>query len=348
MDIKKIKKLTVTINTVILMLVVALAWFFHMSGAKYLVYFSIPTALVYILGYSLIARDRLDVYVRCVYFWLTLYMSVTTVGLGYKMGFHLYCLSMIPIIFYTEYMAEKLGRKKINSVVVSFIIVLAYLISTGYTAFHGPYYTVDNSIAAVFWITNSAIVLFFLIMYSGIMLNMVGDSEKQLIVLAHTDRLTGLFNRHYMMSELMEATKAAGNQFVAMADIDFFKRINDQYGHNAGDYVLRTISQLMQELSPEGKVARWGGEEFLILSAGSAEKEGVELMEKIRKTIESYDFTFEGIKIPVTITSGVSNYVKGTSVDKWINEADEKLYYGKKNGRNRVILTREEAASEDK
>ena len=180
------------INTVILMMVMALAWFFHMCGAKYLVYFSIPTALVYIFGYYFIAHERLDVYVRCVYIWITLYMSVTTIGLGYKLGFHLYCLSMIPIIFYTEYMAEKLGRRKINSVLVSFLIVLAYLLSTGYAAFKGPFYEVDNSIAGVFWITNSAIVLFFLIMYSGIMLKMVGDSEEQLIVLAHTDRLTGL------------------------------------------------------------------------------------------------------------------------------------------------------------
>lgn len=340
MDIKSIKKLTLTINTVILLLVFGLAGFFHLCGARYLVLFSFPTALVYIFGYYFITHERLDVYVRSVYIWLTLYMSVTTIGLGYKLGFHLYCLSMIPIIFYTEYMAEKLGRRKINAVVVSFLIVLAYLLSTGYAAFSGPVYEIDNSIAGIFWITNSAIVLFFLIIYSGIMLKMVGESEKRLIVLAHTDRLTGLFNRHYMMSELTEATKADGDRFVAMADIDFFKRINDQYGHNAGDFVLRTISELMQQMCPDGKVSRWGGEEFLILSSGSA-KEGVKLMEKIRTTIESHDFTFEGKKIPVTITAGVSDYVKGTSVDEWINEADENLYFGKRNGRNRVVLKRD-------
>lgn len=341
MDIKSIKKLTLTINTVILLLVFGLAGFFHLCGARYLVLFSFPTALVYIFGYYFITHERLDVYVRSVYIWLTLYMSVTTIGLGYKLGFHLYCLSMIPIIFYTEYMAEKLGRRKINAVVVSFLIVLAYLLSTGYAAFSGPVYEIDNSIAGIFWITNSAIVLFFLIIYSGIMLKMVGESEKRLIVLAHTDRLTGLFNRHYMMSELTEATKADGDRFVAMADIDFFKRINDQYGHNAGDFVLRTISELMQQMCPDGKVSRWGGEEFLILSSGSAEEEGVKLMEKIRTTIESYEFTFEGKKIPVTITAGVSDYVKGTSVDEWINEADENLYFGKRNGRNRVVLKRD-------
>ena len=340
LDLKNIKKLTLTINSIILVLVFGLAGFFHMCGARYLVLFSIPTALVYIFGYYFITHDRLDIYVRSVYIWLTLYMSVTTIGLGYKLGFHLYCLSMIPIIFYTEYMAGQLGKKKINAVVVSVLIVLSYLFSTGYAAFSGPVYKVDNSIAGVFWLFNSAIVLYFLIVYSGIMLKMVGDSEKRLIVLAHTDRLTGLFNRHYMMSELEDAIRSDGGKFVAMADIDFFKRINDQYGHNAGDFVLRTISELMRQMGPDGKVSRWGGEEFLILSSGSA-KEGVKLMEKIRTTIESYEFTFEGKKIPVTITAGVSDYVKGTSVDEWINEADENLYFGKRNGRNRVVLKRD-------
>ena len=341
LDLKNIKKLTLTINSIILVLVFGLAGFFHMCGARYLVLFSIPTALVYIFGYYFITHDRLDIYVRSVYIWLTLYMSVTTIGLGYKLGFHLYCLSMIPIIFYTEYMAGQLGKKKINAVVVSVLIVLSYLFSTGYAAFSGPVYKVDNSIAGVFWLFNSAIVLYFLIVYSGIMLKMVGDSEKRLIVLAHTDRLTGLFNRHFMMSELEDAIRSDGGKFVAMADIDFFKRINDQFGHNAGDYVLRTISTIMKEQCPDGKVSRWGGEQFLLLSSGSAEEEGVKLMEKIRTTIESYEFTFEGKKIPVTITAGVSDYVKGTSVDEWINEADENLYFGKRNGRNRVVLKRD-------
>ena len=341
LDLKNIKKLTLTINSIILVLVFGLAGFFHMCGARYLVLFSIPTALVYIFGYYFITHDRLDIYVRSVYIWLTLYMSVTTIGLGYKLGFHLYCLSMIPIIFYTEYMAGQLGKKKINAVVVSVLIVLSYLFSTGYAAFSGPVYKVDNSIAGVFWLFNSAIVLYFLIVYSGIMLKMVGDSEKKLISIAHTDRLTGLFNRHFMMSELEDAIRSDGGKFVAMADIDFFKRINDQFGHNAGDYVLRTISTIMKEQCPDGKVSRWGGEEFLLLSSGSAEEEGVKLMEKIRTTIESYEFTFEGKKIPVTITAGVSDYVKGTSVDEWINEADENLYFGKRNGRNRVVLKRD-------
>ena len=341
MDLKSLKKLTFTVNTVILLIVFGLAGFFAYCDAHFLVWFSIPTAFVYIIGYYLIRKERLDIYVRVVYFWLTLYMSVTTICLGYRMGFHLYCLSMIPIIFYTEYMAEKIGKRKVNAVIVSGIIVLCYVISTGYSAFVGPIYFVENNVAGISWLLNSAIVLYFLIIYSGIMLKMVGSYEDKLTAIAHTDRLTGLYNRHFMMTKLEDTMKGGKPIFVAMSDIDDFKKINDHYGHNAGDYVLRTISQLMKDNCSGSEISRWGGEEFLILSEGEVEGVGFEMIERLRKTIEAYDFVFEDQKIPVTITSGIASYRKGNSVDAWINEADEKLYVGKNSGKNKVVITLE-------
>ena len=337
MNQKDIRKLTLTINTMILLLVFALAGFFWYCKASFLLWFSIPTALIYVLGYSLIFRDRLDIYVRVVYLWLTFYMSVTTVCLGYKLGFHLYCLSMIPIIFYTEYMAEKLGKRKINAIAVSFVIVVCYLLSTGYTSYVGPIYIVDNSIAGVFWIFNSLIVLFFLISYSSIMLGMVGGYEKQLTDIAHKDRLTGLYNRHYMMTRLEEAVSSERPLFLAMIDIDNFKLTNDQYGHNAGDYVLTNLSRIMNEICPDTDISRWGGEEFLIMSQGDITEKGCTLLEKLRTAVEKEEFLFEDHKIPVTITVGIAALQSGQSVDTWVKVADDRLYYGKKNGKNRVV-----------
>ena len=338
MEQKAIQKLTYTINTVILILVFGLTGFFTFCEAEFLVLFSIPTTVVYLVGYYLIRKERLDIYVRLVYFWLTLYMTVTTICLGYKFGFHLYSLSMIPIIFYTEYMAEKLGKSHINTVAISGIIVTCYLISTGYAAYAGPIYEVDNSIAGVFWLFNSAIVLFFLIVYSGIMLKMVGSYESKLKDIAHTDRLTGLYNRHYMMTKLEEAVSSDGDSFLSMSDIDNFKQINDKYGHNAGDYILENLSKIMQEVCSDGEISRWGGEEFLIMFSGTAEDKGIKLIESLRKRIESEDFIFDGRKIDVTITSGIATFTKGQSVDEWIKVADDRLYFGKNNGKNRVVL----------
>ena len=337
MDFARIKRFTYIINSVILFLVIALAGFFYLCKATILIWFSIPTLLVYIIGYVLIAKDRLDIYVRLVYFWITIYMCFCTFCLGYKLGFHLYCFSMIPIIFYTEYMADKLGKARVNAFAASGVIAICYLLSTGYTAFIGPLYKVDNTLAGAFWAFNSAIVLAFLMFYSRLMLSLIGDYENKLRETAHTDRLTGLYNRHYMMTKLESSIKDGSSLFVAMVDIDDFKKINDRYGHNAGDYVLVNVSRIMREVCSSCKISRWGGEEFLILSSGKDLENVISLIETLRKKIEAEDFIFAEDHIKVTITIGVSSYADGTSVDQWVKTADDNLYAGKKSGKNKVV-----------
>ena len=336
MDSNRIRRFTLIINTVILFMVIGLAGFFYLCKAPILIWFSVPTLFVYIIGYALIVKDRLDIYVRLVYFWITLYFCLCTVSLGYEIGMHLYCLSMIPIIFYTEYMADKLGKTRINAFVASGIIGICYLFATGYSAFVGPIYTVDSTIAGVFWTFNSVIVIAFLVFYSRLMLSLIGDYENQLKQTALIDRLTGLYNRHYMVGRLESATKENGPHSVAMIDIDDFKKINDRYGHNAGDYVLVNVARILKNICRDCKVSRWGGEEFLILASGTISDNSA-LIEKLRASIEKEDFAFGEDHIKVTITAGLADYSGNDSIDKWVNVADENLYKGKKTGKNKVV-----------
>ena len=337
MNLKAIRKLTFRINTTILLLVFFLAGFFFWCKATILVVFSIPTALVYLYGYFLIGKDKLYEYIRIVYFWLTVYMTLTTVCLGNGVGFHLYCLSMIPIIFYTEYMAEKLGMHKLDPMYVSAVIFVCYLGSTVYTAFAGAIYEVDNRVAGTVRLVNAVTVICFLIYYSRLMLRIVRDSENSLETLAHRDQLTGLYNRHYMITKLENAMQVGEDAFLALADIDDFKQINDRYGHNAGDYVLKNVARIMQETCADSKIARWGGEEFLILTKGNAGTDGFALIEKLRSSVENEDFVFENEHIHVTITAGLSGLDKGRSLDEWVKESDDNLYTGKNNGKNKVV-----------
>ena len=338
MDLKRIRRFTYIINTIIFALVIGLAGFFFLCKATILLWFSIPTALVYVVGYFLIKKDRLDIYVRLVYFWITIYMCLCTVCLGYKIGFHLYCFSMIPIIFYTEYMADKLNRPKVNAFVVSGIVAICYLLSTGYTALNGPLYATDNSIAGAFWATNSVIVIAFLVFYSRLMLSLIGDYENKLQDAALKDQLTGLYNRRYMQDELERVSTEGKEYFLAMVDIDDFKQINDQHGHNAGDYILSNVARIMTDTCTKSRISRWGGEEFLILTSGPISGTGLELIETLRKNIESEDFVFEDTHISVTITSGLAEFTADRSVDKWVDEADDKLYLGKGSGKNKVVV----------
>ena len=336
MILENLKKLTYIVNTVILIMVFGLMGFFYIIKASFLVYFSIPTALVYLIGYVMISRGHLYGYVSFVYMWLTLYMGIATICLGYGYGFHLYSMSMIPIIFYTGYLGHKISSKYINGLYASVAIVIVYLISTLIPSFRGPVYVTNLGDDTVFWIINSITVFGFLIFYTNLMIKIILDSEKQLQKLALEDNLTGLNNRHYMLSHLEVISGEGKDYYLAMADIDNFKRINDIYGHNAGDYILKTVAEIMKETCKDSLVCRWGGEEFLIL--GKDKSSAVSEMEKLRESIKEKDYEFEGEHIKVTLTIGVSERTESENIDKWIQRADDKLYEGKHSGKDKVVV----------
>ena len=336
MEISAVKKVAAVVNTVILLLVFGLAAFFVFINVPFLVAFSIPTACIYLVGYYLIYKDKLDFYVWMVYCWLTLYMGVTTVCLGYGYGFHLYCFSMIPVMFVTEYIAYKLGRRSMKALSVSIVIAVFYIICTGYAAYFGPIYERDQKAAAFFWIFNALIVFGFLIYYTKYLIKSVISSEEKLREAALVDRLTRLYNRHYMFDRLSEVTAEDRLYVLAMVDIDGFKQINDTYGHNGGDEVLQVVSERMRSVCTDCEISRWGGEEFLMIFDLPLE-EAIQKLEKLRISIESSPVLFDGREIYVTITIGAAARSSGQSLDAWVGEADSRLYYGKQNGKNRII-----------
>ncbi len=337
MDIKRIKKFANIVNTIILGLVFGLMFFFVLCEVPFLVYYSIPTAIVYVVGYFLIHKEKFAVYVWMVYIWLTLYMGITTVCLGYGYGFHLYCFSMIPVMFVTEYISYKLKRRSLKAISVSIFVALFYLICTGYTSYYGPLFVRDQKFAAFFWIFNAIIVFSFLIYYTNYLIRSVITSEEKLTEMALVDRLTQLHNRHYMINCLEALSVESENFLIAMADIDNFKKINDTFGHNAGDEVLKAVSQIMKNECEGCEVSRWGGEEFLILSS-SAPPDGKDMLERVRSKVEAEPVKFEDKIINVTVTIGMAYRQSGQSVDSWIQAADDKLYVGKNNGKNQVIV----------
>ena len=335
-DTQTVKKIATAVNSVILLLVFGLMAFFAVIKVSFLVWFSIPTALVYIVGFVLIRKEMLDVYLRLVYFWLTLYMCTTTVCLGYGYGFHLYCFSMIPVIFVTEYMSFRLGRKGVSAVFLSIIIAVLYLVCTGYVSYYGPVYERSEKAASFFWLFNALCVFGFLIYYTAYLIRSIIKSEQKLTELAHSDQLTGLYNRHFMQSRL-EESGGAEQSVIAMADIDDFKKINDTYGHNAGDEVLRTVADIMRNVCTGCDIARWGGEEFHILlpkSIGNAQQ----MLEQLRKSISEHIFTFGGTDVRVTLTIGAAAAQTELSADELIRIADDKLYSGKRSGKNKLVL----------
>ncbi len=332
----KAKTLSIWVNSTLLLFVLCMMGFFWMLHVDFLVYFSIPTTLVYVIGYFLIFKDKLHIYVRMVYFWITFYMGVTTVCLGYSYGFYLYCFSLMPTVFVTEYLAYKLKNPRLHPIVASSIIAAICLGSTLYVLLFGSVYDLGGRFVPIFWTFNLLSVVGFIISYCQYLIKAIIRSEKQLIEIAHVDRLTGLYNRHYMLGRLESLPESPDSGFIAMADIDHFKHINDTYGHNAGDEVLRAVSAAMQKACTGCEVARWGGEEFLILSPAPV-RDGIEMLEAMRQQIAATPVTLDTQTICVTITIGIAPREPGQSIDAWIHSVDQKLYTGKNAGRNTLI-----------
>jgi diguanylate cyclase (GGDEF)-like protein len=153
---------------------------------------------------------------------------------------------------------------------------------------------------------------------------------------ANIDGLLGIGNRRMLQNELDTMASGQTPFSLLLIDIDFFKAINDTHGHLVGDDVLREITHCIeQSLRPDDTLGRWGGEEFLLLAYGTELEQAKSLAERIRKTIESTEFSTVG---KVTISIGVTQFKANTSISHTFSIADKALYQAKHSGRNRVIV----------
>lgn len=169
----------------------------------------------------------------------------------------------------------------------------------------------------------------------------VSCSLKDMIT---TDPLTGLLNRRACRSNLQKMIEQCRENrqqplSVTIGDIDFFKRINDTYGHECGDMVLKSISNIFKKnMEEKGLVSRWGGEEFLLvfeLPLAQAQEKLEQIADEIRETA----FAYEGETFSVSLTFGLTDVTGERSLDEIVKEADDLLYRGKAEGRNRIVTS---------
>jgi len=168
------------------------------------------------------------------------------------------------------------------------------------------------------------------------------ENNKLLYQKAITDPLTKLYNREYMIEYLRNKIKESKRYnfplSVAIIDIDFFKKVNDTYGHLIGDCVLKELSNLLkQHFRDTDVVARYGGEEFIVIMPFSSKKEAFKKMECFRNVVEEFIFC-DKTNVKLTISVGISEWNrKKDDIETLIKKADERLYEAKKSGRNKVV-----------
>lgn len=261
---------------------------------------------------------------------------------GWSSGVQHFLTLMIVLVFFNVY--DKPLTKIIWLAVVLAFRIMLFSISQRVPAM----YKMGTDANTIYQTVNTVAFFLMLAAMCVIFSTSIQDTERQLRLKnqtlykeAGTDPLTGLPNRRAMIEQIEKYYETNGDQpfSVAIADIDFFKKVNDTYGHNCGDYTLVRLTELFVEHSMgRYSVCRWGGEEFCFFIPGMNLDDAGTLMNDLCFAVEKMKLKFEEHEFSISITIGVEEYDFASSLDELMNSADEKLYMGKEAGRNRVVI----------
>ncbi|MBR5419636.1 MAG: GGDEF domain-containing protein, partial [Lachnospiraceae bacterium] len=275
---------------------------------------------------------------------------ITILLVGWDCGYASYLFALVTASFYFTFVNR--GKEKAYHslpLVLSLLMILCFFINYCLKTFVPPLTPLTSVFfSSVIFVFNTTIAFGAMIVFSYLFVwelnsrqQVLEESNAKLEELAHKDPLTRLLNRRSMNEILtghMETLKRSGKRFtVILGDIDDFKKINDTYGHDAGDLVLVRVADTIRESTGEDDaVCRWGGEEILILINAPLEMAAV-TAENIRRNIENMNTQFEDKEIRVTMTFGIAESIPGYRLEHLIQQADDKLYFGKKHGKNQVV-----------
>ncbi len=251
-------------------------------------------------------------------YWLLIFPLMALYLRGYKVGLY-YCLALNSIVWFY------------------FFFPLL------------PHHMVwDDTIAKIRFISAMSIITYLSYLYEYARYNFqkeLLDLSAKLDKAARTDELTGLPNRRDMQERVeyeAERSSRSGMPFcIIMADIDDFKDINDSYGHDCGDLVLKSVAvNLKHQLRRMDIVSRWGGEEFMFLLPETEIDGAVLFAERLRLHIEAHKLPYESATIGLTMSFGVAEFSRPGNIDSLLKNADEALYEAKSSGKNKVVSRR--------
>ena len=327
---------------------------FWIAGVIPLVLFNTLSVVVYTFCFILCQFGHIMPAYVSIIIEVTIYSVISTYYVGLRCGTYCFLFSIIPIIIFFGCSLFK-GKQRRGIIVMLALNFITFAVL--YIRFFNvePVYMVSPTIMLILVVFSAFAMVFAVMFYNAVyiftserhVLNLEKKNE-QLSADAHEDELTSLLNRRGFLpivQNLMNSNKT--QKFcIAFCDLDDFKRVNDSYGHEAGDEVLKHATMMIREELPGCDICRWGGEEFVILLKDCDLATAKSRVERLRKTIESNPTVFCKKQIFVTITIGLEQYNKSyKQPEAVIKKADERMYYGKQHGKN--ILIYEDIADED-
>lgn len=271
------------------------------------------------------------------YFEIITFSLISELFSGGAFYYIFYVVGMISVIFYLLPPNKRLKHILQTSGIIYAIAI--FLIHKKSICIFPEYLTIIHKYQKNIGFINLCITLFTLFYVSNLYFFEMNAAKEQLTYYSNHDLLTGLFNRRFF-EHIMQRNKNENlNKYtMAIFDIDDFKKVNDTYGHQAGDKVLMNISTIIENTScKDFFTVRWGGEEFVLYMPQTDEQKAYDFLESLRSKIENSIVEFENQKIKVTVTIGMCTGTNLTDYETIIRQADDKLYYGKRNGKNCVV-----------
>lgn len=301
--------------------------------------YNIGSVIFYsIMLYIAIKKRRYALVVTLIHMECSLFVFLQTLMYGWDGSFYMLLVAMASLVYFCPY------KRSYIPYLISVFHFTVFFILRIYTLNYNPWFVINPIFTHAIFFCN-CIGSFCIILYVAYVSKVnAAVSQKELMIqndnlqqLADYDQLTGLYNRHYLKEIFKNGIKE--NKVLAIGDIDDFKMINDRYGHICGDQILRELSEQMQQFfGSDVFLCRWGGEEFVfVFSKTSLEKVQRELID-FCQWIEEYDFHHENNVIHITLTFGISENNDEMNLNQWIEQADQLLYKGKHDGKNKVLI----------
>ncbi|WP_462180430.1 GGDEF domain-containing protein [Pseudoalteromonas gelatinilytica] len=247
-----------------------------------------------------------------------------------------FTLSVLPaLIYFTTKRA--VCEKNIGNTVLSMAQCILLLVPISQLSI----ITHEHNLATLYSLTVIAHATVFVMTGLGLITTLLVDEKKRYLELSLKDPLTGLYNRRGLQfiieQQQLFSPSQTSSLFACVVDIDYFKRINDSYGHDGGDLVLEVFSDLMKHHLNKGDLCcRLGGEEFLLLFFATDISSAKQFLEGLRETIETSQIAYQEHRISVTASFGLTNWQPNDSFESLVNRADKAVYAAKNNGRNRI------------
>lgn len=304
-----------------------------------MLYYNLFSILFYTIVSFIIHKKMYRLAVTSVHLEVCLFVTISVYYMGWNQGYAFYLIALCALVYFCPFQNVYIPY------LFSFAEILLFILLKIHSTNCFPAMRNTPAMDTILYCYNACagflIILYgaFITRLSSLFMNReLLEKNSKLQKIVDHDTLTQLSSRSYIEKQLNQINGLPGEVSIAMADIDDFKQINDTYGHPCGDFVLSTLSTIMKTICPaDTVVGRWGGEEFILIFYGLPANAVNKILEQIRRTIQSYVFQYESNRIRLTLTFGLSSNGESKDGSELVRIADNRLYQGKRTGKNKVV-----------